>query len=130
MAAWYTRIAFGNHFRSTGESGDSSIFAAAHGVGSDGFAVEQEAGSAAGVCPEGPDMGGLQLGENFFAGMAEAVAPAAGDDCPVGMYGGKELRTGGCQAAVMANFEEGALQAGLAEDALLFGSLGVPRQQD
>jgi len=120
FAAWYTA----SHLQTTpgrldprpGESEDSPAVAAAHGIWGDGIAaelaIEEEAGGASGVGAEGAGMGGLEFGEDLGPGMAEAVAAAAGDDCPGWIHHGQELWTSGREAAVMADFEDGALQAG------------------
>jgi len=120
FAAWYTA----SHLQTTlappdlrlGESEDSPAVAPAHGIWGDGIAaclaIEEEARGAVGVCAEGTGVGGLELGEDLGSGMAEAVAAAAGDDGPGGVYRREKGWARGSYAAVMANFEDGALQAG------------------
>jgi len=67
----------------------------AHGLGCNranaGLGADEEAGGAAGVGPVGADVRGLEFGEDFGAGMAEAIASTAGDDCPGGADRGEEF---------------------------------------
>ena len=115
------RIAVANYFPSIayepGESGDSPAVPAAHRVGSDrigaGFAVEQEAGRTVDVGAEGAGMRGLEFGEDLGSGMAEAIAASTGNDRQRWVYRRKERKTSGGETAMMADFEDGALQIGL-----------------
>ena len=57
-------------------------------------------------------MRGLKRLENLLAGMAIAVVKSAGDDGPLRRDAGEKLGARGCDAAVMADFEKRAREAG------------------
>src|ERR1035438_5346780 len=95
------------------------LLPAARRVRRNGFAVEAEARRAIQVCTEGADMRRLQLFQNLFAGMAVAVLQAATDDGPLRSYARQKLGPRGGDTAVMAHFEQRALQARLRQHGLL-----------
>jgi hypothetical protein len=83
----------------------------------------------------GADVGGLEFGEDFGAGMAVAVVESAGDDGPLGGDAGEERGAGGGDAAVVAHFEQGAGEGvsgeiGLGDHCVFDGGFGVAFEQD
>ena len=86
----------------------------AEGVGRHGFSVELKARGALNVGAVGADFGGFEFGENFRTRMPIAVVESAGDDRPLRRDARQKLRPRGCDAAMMADFEQRALQAGFA----------------
>jgi len=57
--------------------------------------------------------------------MAVAVMEAAGDDGPLRIYAGEKLGTRGGDAAVMADFEQRALETGSASIACSMGAFSI-----
>jgi len=95
-----------------------------------GLSVKVEADGAVEVGAEGVDVGGFELLQHFLAGMAVAIAEPAGDDGPLGGDAGKKCRTGGSDAAVMADFEQSALQTGFGEHGIFDGRFGISLEHD
>jgi len=62
--------------------------------------------------------------------MPIAVVESAGDDRPLRRDAGQKLRLRGCDAAMMADLEQGALQAGFAQHGLFDGGFGVALKQN
>ena len=95
----------------------------------DGFSIQPEADSPIDVGAEGPDFGGLQLLEHLPARMAVAVVQATGDHGPLRGHAGKKLGPRRTNAAVMANFEQGACESRLGQHRLFDGRLGIALQK-
>ena len=72
-----------------------------------------------------------EAGEDFWAGVAEVVAEAVGDDGVGGGDGGEEVGSGGGEGAVVADFEEGDGGEGAGGEHGAFGwGFGVAFEQD
>ena len=93
-----------------------------------GAILEQEACSPEQIGAEGGNLLGFKRMQSLRSGMVVAVMQTATDDGHLWMHARQKLWCGGCSAAVMPNFEQGAGQIFFAEHGLFDGCLGVAFQ--